>query len=193
MVTSKTKPSSAPFVSVDSEELILVNRSDEQVGFMAKDKCHDGDGLLHRAFSVFVFNERGQLLLQQRSAQKRLWPLFWSNSCCGHPRRGESMRDAVPRRLLQELQMTCELRYLFKFIYRANFAGLGSEHECCSVYAGISSDSVQANTHEINSWRYVTPEQLDRQMKTRSQIFTPWAILEWERIRRDFRDIAAAL
>ena len=77
-------------VSFDSEELILVDTQDHELGYCSKAQCHDGDGVLHRAFSLFVFDRRGRVLLQQRSAQKRLWPLYWSNSCCSHPRRGGS-------------------------------------------------------------------------------------------------------
>ena len=75
-------------VSDEDESLVLVDEDDREVGFLSKAVCHDGDGMLHRAFSLFVFNRRGELLLQRRSANKRLWPLYWSNSCCSHPRRG---------------------------------------------------------------------------------------------------------
>ncbi|MEJ2535320.1 MAG: isopentenyl-diphosphate delta-isomerase [Gammaproteobacteria bacterium] len=92
-------------VSSDTEELILVDDQDREVGFETKAGCHDGGGLLHRAFSLFVFNPEGQLLLQRRAADKRLWPLYWSNSVCSHPRRGESMTEAVQRRLRQELRI----------------------------------------------------------------------------------------
>ena len=90
-------------VSSESEALILVDENDREIGFSSKDSCHDGPGILHRAFSLFIFNTAGELLLQQRSAGKRLWPLYWSNSCCSHPRAGETMELAVNRRLQQEL------------------------------------------------------------------------------------------
>ncbi|MDH3468536.1 MAG: isopentenyl-diphosphate delta-isomerase, partial [Gammaproteobacteria bacterium] len=85
-------------VSFDADDLILVDEHDNEIGHMSKDECHIGDGQLHRAFSLFVFNSEGELLLQQRSKQKHLWPLYWANSCCSHPRHGESMDDAVRRR-----------------------------------------------------------------------------------------------
>lgn len=102
-------------VSCESELLILVDEQDREIGHGSKAACHDGEGVLHRAFSLFIFNEAGELLLQQRSAQKRLWPMFWSNSCCSHPRQGETMEQAVHRRLEQELGMTSALQYLYKF------------------------------------------------------------------------------
>src|SRR5580765_3582412 len=81
----------SPRVSFDNEPLVLVNDTDDEIGFASKQRCHDGDGLLHRAFSVFLFSQNGEVLLQQRSEQKRLWPGAWSNSCCSHPRRGETL------------------------------------------------------------------------------------------------------
>ena len=80
-----------PIVSFDDEPLVLVDSADHDQGFLDKASCHDGDGVLHRAFSVFLFNSKLELLLQQRSGQKRLWPMWWSNSCCSHPRKGETM------------------------------------------------------------------------------------------------------
>ncbi len=180
-------------VSAESEKLILVNPADEEVGYLSKDKCHDGDGVLHRAFSLFIFNERGELLLQKRSAQKRLWPLYWSNSVCGHPQRQESMEEAIHRRLYQEVRMTCELEYLYKFIYQAHYLHVGSEHELCSVYIGKCLDSVAANTNEIADWRFVNPTQMDNDLANSPEAFTPWTTLEWRRIRSDFQNQIAAL
>src|SRR5579872_2001083 len=94
---------SANETAADSEALILVDEADREVGHLSKAKCHDGQGVLHRAFSLLIFNDAGELLLQQRSAAKRLWPLYWSNSCCSHPRRAESMDSAIHRRLYEEL------------------------------------------------------------------------------------------
>jgi len=160
-----------------------VDNDDREVGYSPKAGCHDRNGLLHRAFSVFVFNRRGEVLLQQRAAGKRLWPLFWSNSCCSHPRRGESMTEAVRRRLEQELRISCDLSYLYKFEYHARYGDVGSEHELCWVYAGYSDDPVRANGTEVNDCRYISPEDLDRELETRPERFTPWFKLEWPRVR----------
>ena len=127
---------SAPLVSFDDEPLVLVNEADEEVGFATKRRCHDGDGLLHRAFSVFLFSPAGDVLLQQRSEQKRLWPGVWSNACCSHQRRGETQEAAVQRRLLEELSLEAEVRFFFKFSYHARYDLHGSERELCHVYAG---------------------------------------------------------
>lgn len=180
-------------VSSEAEELILVDADDHVRGYDSKAACHDGHGKLHRAFSLFVFNHEGALLLQQRSRGKRLWPGYWANSCCSHPRRGESMDEATQRRLLQELGMRCELRYLFKFEYQADYQGLGAEHELCSVYVGRTAAPVRANRNEVAAWRFVSPAGLDAEMSAHPDRFTPWLKLEWQRLRRDFNaELAAA-
>ena len=175
-------------VSFDSDELILVDEDDEEVGHLTKAACHEGAGILHRAFSLFVFNERGELLLQQRSASKSLWPLYWSNSCCSHPRRGERMEETIHRRLDEELGMRGELDFRYKFRYQARFGEVGAEREYCWVYAGVSSDFPRANRNEIADCRFVRPEQLDEELRTDADSFTPWLRPEWRRIQDDFRD-----
>ena len=175
-------------VSSEAEELILVDEKDRTVGYRSKADCHDREGRLHRAFSVFVFNGQGEVLLQQRAPGKRLWPLFWSNSCCSHPRRGESMEEALHRRLAQELRIACRLHFLYKFRYQASFGEAGSEHELCSVYVGRSDDLVRANATEIKDCRYVRPDALDWEIESNPDAFTPWFKLEWPRVRDAVRD-----
>jgi isopentenyl-diphosphate delta-isomerase len=176
-------------VSNDRESLILVDEHDREVGTLSKAACHDGDGILHRAFSLFIFNSTGELLLQRRAADKRLWPLYWSNSCCSHPRAGEAMAEATLRRLDEELGMSSELHYLYKFQYHAPFGKLGSENELCSVWVGRSDDPVLANRTEIADWRWVSPERLDEELKGEPARFTPWFRLEWPRVREAYRDV----
>ena len=173
-------------VSFESEELILVDENDNPTGVSSKADCHDGDGELHRAFSVFVFNGKGELLLQQRSADKRLWPLFWSNSCCSHPRNGESMDVAVFRRLEQELGIRCELEFVYKFKYHARYGSEGSEREYCWVYVGTTEDPVRANDTEVAEWRFVKPEALDDELERQPDRFTPWMKMEWARLRSEY-------
>src|SRR5919108_4992020 len=108
-------------VSNAGEELIVVDEHDREIGSRSKSDCHSGAGILHRAFSIFVFNGDNELLLQKRSPSKLLWPNYWSNTCCSHPRRGESMERAVQRRLEQELGFTCALDFLYKFKYQAQY------------------------------------------------------------------------
>jgi isopentenyl-diphosphate delta-isomerase len=174
--------------AADSELLILVDETDREVGHMTKDECHRGGGVLHRAFSLLIFNDAGELLLQQRAAAKRLWPLYWSNSCCSHPRRGEALDAAIHRRLNEELGLTCPLQFLFKFQYQAQFDPAGAEQELCSVFLGRCSEPPRINRDEILAWRWVSPEALQAELAgSGADKFTPWFKLEWERIRRDHR------
>lgn len=175
-------------VSSDSDELILVNHLDEEIGHLSKGETHDGDGMLHRAFSLFVFNDDGELLLQQRSDDKRLWPMYWTNSCCSHPRLGETMDEAVHRRLHEELGVTSNLQYMYKFVYHASFGDAGSEYEYCWVYIGKTADEVRANATELADWRYIKPEQLDHDLLHDSHRYTPWLKSEWARLRSEFNE-----
>jgi len=170
-------------VSSDDELLILVDEHDRELGHLSKGACHNGDGVLHRAFSLFVFNRAGGLLLQRRSADKRLWPLYWSNTCCSHPRRGEAMETAIHRRLLQELGMTGDLHHLYTFQYHARFGDAGSERELCWVWIGSSDDVPRPNPHEISDCRWIAPEELDREIAARPDDLTPWFLMEWPRVR----------
>jgi isopentenyl-diphosphate delta-isomerase len=175
-------------VSNASEQLILVDDHDREIGFKAKTDCHTGKGVLHRAFSIFVFNSENELLLQQRSLSKMLWPGYWSNTCCSHPRRGEAMATAVTRRLEQELGFTCPLEYLYKFKYHAQFGAAGAEHELCSVYFGRYDGPVDVNVNEIAAWRFVGVETLERELALKPETFTPWFKMEWVHIKANYLD-----
>jgi isopentenyl-diphosphate delta-isomerase len=172
-------------IGADSESLILVDEADREVGHLDKARCHQGRGVLHRAFSLLIFNPAGELLLQQRAASKRLWPLYWSNSCCSHPRRAETMEAAIHRRLYEELGLRCPLQFLFKFQYQAQFDAAGAEQELCSVFIGRSADPVRVDPNEILAWRWISPENLQAELAAGAKQFTPWFLMEWERIRRD--------
>lgn len=176
-------------VSSEDEPLILVDEQDRVVGHLSKAACHDGAGVLHRAFSLFVCNRSAELLLQRRSSEKRLWPLYWSNSCCSHPRRGETMEEAIRRRLLEELGMTSELHHVYSFQYRASFGDAGSEHELCWVWVGVSDDPARPNRNEIADLRWIAPGRLDEEMAAEPDRFTPWLRLEWPRVREVYRGV----
>lgn len=181
-------------IMADSEPLILVDEADCGVGHMSKTLCHQGQGVLHRAFSLLIFNERGELLIQQRASCKRLWPLYWSNSCCSHPRAGETMEAATRRRLHEELGLECDLRFLFKFQYHAQFDADGAERELCSVYIGRGTQPPRVDGSEIRDWRWIRPDELQTELAgpMRSS-YTPWFLMEWERIWRDHRAAVLAL
>jgi isopentenyl-diphosphate delta-isomerase len=173
-------------VAVNSDALILVDEADRSLGFLSKALCHEGRGILHRAFSLLIFNGAGDLLIQRRAAGKRLWPMYWSNSCCSHPRGDESLETATQRRLFEELGIRCPLHFVFKFQYQAQFDATGAEHELCSVFVGRCLEPIRANSDEILDWRWISPEALQRDIAAEgARSFTPWFLLEWARIWRD--------
>lgn len=167
-------------VSSEAEELILVDGDDNETGYLSKARCHDGGGILHRAFSLFLFDDTGRLLLQRRAEGKRLWAGYWSNSCCSHPRRGESMETATARRLHDELNISAELEFVYKFAYQAQFGDVGAENELCHVFLGRHSGEVRANASEIDAVRFVTAGELDGEFDASPERFTPWFRLEWQ-------------
>ncbi len=189
--TSPTRPDERLSIEsadpADSDMLILVDEGDREVGHLGKRLCHQDGGVRHRAFSLLIFDDRGRLLLQQRAPGKRLWPGYWSNSCCSHPRQAESMEVAIHRRLYEELGLRCPLHFLFKFEYRAQFDATGAEHELCSVYVGRCADPVRVNCDEVMDWRWIDIPALEAELGgVGAERFTPWFKLEWARIRRDY-------
>jgi len=173
-------------VSFENEKLILVDENDNILGFKSKLECHNGKGILHRAFSIFIFNEKKELLLQKRAQGKRLWPLIWSNSCCSHPREGESYEYATNRRLKEELGLETSLQYLYKFKYQVAYKNIGSEFELCSVYIGNSAEMPAVNPTEIAEWKYINREELNHQLQQTPDIFSPWFKMEWQEIQKKY-------
>lgn len=185
--------SRASIVSFDDEPLILVDENDQVLGYDSKVACHRGSGQLHRAFSVFIFNRRNELLLQQRSAAKPLWPLFWSNSCCSHPRRGESNNQSARRRLREELHVAARPEFLYQFRYHVPFGDIGSEHELCSVYVARWDAPIEFNATEVAACCFLSPATLDRELAEHPERYTPWLKLEWPRLRNEFWSRVEAL
>jgi isopentenyl-diphosphate delta-isomerase len=174
---------SSRIVSSEKEQLILVDRNDVEIGHIDKSAAHDAGGMLHRAFSLFIFDPDGRLLMQQRSATKRLWPHYWSNSCCSHPRLGESMGEATSRRLQDELNIEAELEFVYKFAYQASYGELGAENELCWVYLGRTAAAIVPNQNEIADTRLLGAIELQQELDTNPEQFTPWFKLEWQRLK----------
>lgn len=167
---------------------MLVDDEDREIGFASKQECHLGAGMLHRAFSIFIFNHDGELLLQQRSATKPLWPSYWSNTCCSHPRAGETIEQALERRLAEELGIGCPLTFLYKFKYHAAYETVGSERELCWVYSGYYGGEPDVNLDEISDWRFVDVASLDIELEHAPERFTPWFKLEWAELKANHLD-----
>jgi isopentenyl-diphosphate delta-isomerase len=168
--------------AVSEDLLILVDEADREIGTLPKTECHLGGGTLHRAFSVFLFDADGRVLIQERAAGKMLWPGYWSNSCCSHPRPGEATEAAARRRVREELQLDCRLDFLYKFRYQAAFGSVGSEHELCYVYAGYATGHISTDPLEIAAIRWLTPDELGREIAAEPARFSPWMKLEWQQI-----------
>ncbi|MGN8157930.1 isopentenyl-diphosphate Delta-isomerase [Salinisphaera sp. SWV1] len=182
-MSTNTDAGDADVVSFDDEPLILVDSDDNVLGHMPKAEAHLGDGVLHRAFSIFLFNSAGDVLMQQRADAKQLWGGFWSNSVCSHPRRGETVAEAAKRRLREEIGIDADVTYLYKFEYHARFGDIGAEHEMCSVFAAGSDAPVTGNPNEIADFSFVAPEALDADLAAHPNRYTPWIKMEWPRVR----------
>jgi len=155
------------------EQVILVDQEDVPRGQMDKMEAHE-KGLLHRAFSVFIFNSKCELLLQQRAMNKYHSRGLWTNTCCSHPRIGESNIQAANRRLREEMGIDCELNFLFKFTYKAIFENGLTEHEIDHVFFGMSDKLPVINQDEVASFKYVDLDTLANDIAANPSAFTPW-------------------
>ena len=155
------------------EQVILVDKNDNQIGLMPKMEAHE-KALLHRAFSVFTFNDKGELLLQQRAADKYHSPLLWTNTCCSHQRNGETNLEAGKRRLQEEMGFTCELEEVFSFIYKAPFDNGLTEHELDHVMVGKYNENPNINKEEVESFKWMTLEAIKVDMENNPEIYTAW-------------------
>jgi len=156
------------------KKLLLVNKKDKVIGFETKENCHQGKGILHRAFSVYIFNNKGQFLIQQRSKFKPLWPLYWANTCCSHPRKGEEYIKAGERRLKEEFGFACSLRMIDKFQYQAKYKDVGSENEICAILIGEHNGKIKADSKEIANWKWVDVNKLQNDFKKNPDKYAPW-------------------
>lgn len=164
------------------DKVVLVNPNDDVLGVMEKMQAHQ-NGLLHRAFSVFLFNQEGKMLLQQRSATKYHSPNKWTNACCSHPRENETYLDGAKRRIHEELGINCELEEKFHFIYKADVGQDLWEHELDHVFIGTYNGEYQLNPDEVSAIRFVTMEELDEEIANKPELFTEWFKIIWDEYR----------
>lgn len=155
------------------ENVILVNTKDEPIGLMPKLEAHE-KAVLHRAFSVFVLNDKNQIMLQQRAHHKYHSPLLWTNTCCSHQREGESNIQAGSRRLFEEMGFNTELRELFHFIYKAPFDNGLTEHELDHVMIGYYNESPTINPEEVEDWKWMGIEEVQSDIQLRPEEYTVW-------------------
>jgi isopentenyl-diphosphate delta-isomerase len=165
---------------MEEEKVILVNSNDEPIGLMPKMEAHE-KAVLHRAFSVFVVNDKNELMLQQRALEKYHSPGLWTNTCCSHQRDGEGNIEAGLRRLDEEMGFTTSLEYLFNFIYKAPFDNGLTEHELDHVMLGRYEGDPVINPEEVASWKWMNIEEINSDLKNNPDSYTVWFAIIFER------------
>jgi len=160
-------------------ELILVDERDVEIGVSEKYAAHTNGGMLHRSFSVLLFNSKKQILLQKRSSTKYHTPLLWTNTCCSHPMPGETNNEAVRRRLMEELGCRTSCEEIFSFIYRAELGNGMVEHEFDHVFLGFCNDKYDfhINHNEISDFKWSSICDICDEMTISPEIYTPWFVI----------------
>jgi len=156
-----------------NDSVILVNAQDEETGLMLKLEAHE-KGLLHRAFSVFLFNDQGELLVQRRAIDKYHSADLWSNTCCSHPMPGEETLQAAHRRLQEEMGMQTGLIPLYSFIYHAPLENGLIEYEFDHVFTGVSDQAPVINTDEVSDWKFMSADDLLADIEINPGLYTVW-------------------
>lgn len=164
------------------EYVLLVDENDNETGVMEKLQAHE-NGLLHRAISVFIFNDKKELLLQQRAAEKYHSPLLWTNTCCSHPRPGEVLIEAAHRRLREEMNLACNLEHQFSFTYKAVLDKGLIEHELDHIFFGESNDVPDPDPSEVLSFKYLSLEDIENEINVNPELYTSWFKLMLDKIK----------
>ena len=162
------------------EQVILVDELDNQIGLMPKMEAHE-KAQLHRAFSVFVFNDKNELMLQQRAASKYHSPLLWTNTCCSHQRNGETSLEAGVRRLQEEMGFVCDLEEVFSFIYKAPLENGLTEHELDHVMVGSYNSAPFINKEEVEDFKWMTLDAVKKDMTENPDTYTAWFKIIFEK------------
>jgi isopentenyl-diphosphate Delta-isomerase len=157
------------------KEVILVDENDNPIGVETKLKAHQNGGKLHRAFSIFIFDGGGRMLLQRRARQKYHFGELWTNACCGHPDKGHALSDTAHVRLSEEFGFDTELHEMFAFLYRASHAKTGlTEHEFDHVLWGTFDGNPRPNPSEIGDWKWIDLAELTMDLESNPDRYTPW-------------------
>lgn len=167
--------------------LILVDVNDVPIGTGEKMPVHQ-DGLLHRAFSVFIFNLQGELLLQQRAVGKYHSEKLWTNTCCSHPLHNIPMEQTIEDRLMEEMGLSCKTHFRFKFTYKNDFEDGLVEHEVDHVFFGVSDEKPQPNKEEVMDWKYIAMSELQKDVEVRPWIYTSWLRICMPEVRTSYEE-----
>jgi len=158
----------------EQEKIVIVDKNDNELGTMDKNICHKVKGILHRAITIFIINDKNQILITKRSTYKKLWPKHWESSCSTHVLENESYVEAGERRIKQELGISCKLNYLLKFNYKAAYKNIGSENEICALLIGKFNGSINSNPREISDHRWVSFDDLGYAIEFDGGRYVPW-------------------
>ena len=163
------------------EQVILVDNNDVQIGLMDKIEAHE-KALLHRAFSIFIFNSKGEMLLQKRAITKYHCGGMWANSCCSHPRENETNLDAASRRLKEEMGIETDLTEIFKFTYKAKLDKNLTEHEFDHVFVGYCDAEIVLNKEEVEDYYFGTIEEINEKIQLNPSHYTPWFLIAYPKV-----------
>jgi len=172
--------------SMKEENVVLVDRNDNPIGTMPKMEAHK-KALLHRAFSIFILNKKGQLMLQRRALNKYHSPGLWTNTCCSHPREGESNIEAGKRRLKEEMGFITSLEPMFSFVYKATFENGLTEHEFDHLLLGYYDKTPFINTIEVSEWKWMSLDKIVLEIKKKPEDFTVWFKIIFEKFYKYIR------
>jgi len=159
----------------DRNQVVLVDETDNVVGYEEKYAAHKNPVPLHRAISVVIYDQgRKRMLLQKRVGSKPTWPLYWSNAVCTHPMDGESYEDCAHRRLKEEFGFDTKLEEKYRFTYEADYDGEWGEHEFDVVFTGVYEDSVKPNPEEVAEYKWIDIQELEKDLQENPKLYTPW-------------------
>ncbi len=177
------------------EKLILVDKNDKILGFEEKVKCHLNKGLLHRAFTILLFDDNDNVLLQKRAQSKMLWPLYWEATCSSHPRENETYEESGTRRLKEELNINTGLKLIDKFYYQSFYKDVGAEHELCATLVGSHNEKqIDFNKDEVADVKWVKINELKKELSQNSNDYAPWLKIALDRIEQKYgKDIKSIL
>jgi isopentenyl-diphosphate delta-isomerase len=169
------------------EQVVLVDKNDNEIGIEEKIRAHENGGKLHRAFSIFIFNSKGEMLLQLRSVKKYHFGGLLTNTCCSHPRPGESLEHAIHRKLKQEFGFDTELKEKFSFTYQADFDNGLSEHEFDHVFIGTFDGEPKPNPEEIDDFKWIDMEELKKDVNENPEKYAPWFKIAIDQVSKHWK------
>lgn len=173
--------------TIEKEFVVLVDANDNDIGTMEKMEAHE-KAVLHRAFSIFIFNTKGEMLIHQRAFSKYHTPGLWTNTCCSHPRLGETLQQATSRRLREEMGMEADIKKIFDFVYKADVGQGLIEHEFDHVFVGTTDVLPNINREEVETYSYIKMDDLRNDINMHPEKYTVWFKIAFDRVEEYFQN-----